>query len=130
MLFVNFGHASTSTQGIDAAEVTRVDVPAGMIAMGDPLAIHRAALDLCRQAAPALAEAARNGDGVYVALPGASALAVAVALGLQGLLGHVPPIILAVKLPTGQFVYDFGAAGLDTQNTRDAARTMRAEFGL
>ena len=128
IFFLNFGHASTPHISGEDVEVVRKDITVQLQDPSDPAEITATALDLAASIAADLADYRKKGYLVVVGLPGASAVAVAIAMALGGLLGFVPLSVIGTK-QNGSFVYDLTRA-FDPGDIRDKARFLRGQFGL
>jgi hypothetical protein len=126
IFFLNFGHASTPH--FANAEVIRKDITVQLQDPSDPAEITTVALDLAASIAADLANYRKEGYLVVIGLPGASAVAVAIAMALQGLLGFTPLSVVGTKR-NGGFIYDLTRA-FDPGDIRDKARFLRGQFGL
>ncbi len=127
VLFINFGHASTPVEAT-GVDVDRIDIVVQLADPSDPQEITQKAIELATGVAGKIAEASRDGKIVVVGLPGASGIAAALVLALQGLLGYAPLAVVGTRR-NGGFVYDLNRA-IDLTEIRDKARLFRGEYGL
>jgi hypothetical protein len=129
VLFLNLGHQATPHRSPEGVEVHRVDCPVGNLRdPSDPVEVAEVALALVRGQAAALRSALQNGELIVIGLPGASGVAAAVVAALTGLLGFMPPSLVATRTEAG-FVYDLTKV-LNLSEVREAARGLRPELGF